>query len=70
MMGCQTGMYIETCGATRAEVLEALKSVVKKYFPVYVPGQVPGLTVKECGNPELYDFSGANVWVKVIKKIK
>lgn len=61
-MGCQTGFYIvaKGLGLSRRRLMEAVAKVCEQVVPLTAKEQVPGLTVEQCGNPDLYDLVGAS----------
>lgn len=67
MMGCGTGMYVETTGSvTREQLCKALHSVCE-LFPINSVMDVPGMDEEHCGNPKFRSISGANTWAEVLK---
>ena len=60
-MGCKTGFYLIVKGFTSQEkVMEAVAEVCEEQSNLKEKSDVPGLTVEQCGNPELYDIEGSN----------
>ncbi|MBO7197542.1 MAG: S-ribosylhomocysteine lyase [Tidjanibacter sp.] len=60
-MGCKTGFYLIVKGWTsQRKVMEAVAEVCREQSHLRVKNEVPGLTVEQCGNPELYDIEGSN----------
>lgn len=64
-MGCKTGFYLIVKGFTSQEkVMEAVAEVCEEQSNLKEKSDVPGLTVEQCGNPELYDIKGSNAALK------
>ncbi|MBQ1214332.1 MAG: S-ribosylhomocysteine lyase [Tidjanibacter sp.] len=64
-MGCKTGFYLIVKGFTSQEkVMEAVAEVCEEQSNLKEKSDVPGLTVEQCGNPELYDIEGSNAALK------
>lgn len=61
-MGCQTGFYIvaKGVGLSRRRLMEAVVKVCREQSDLKAKEDVPGLTVRQCGNPALYDIEGSN----------
>ena len=45
-------------------VMEAVAEVCREQSSLRVKGEIPGLTVEQCGNPELYDIEASNAALK------
>ena len=64
-MGCKTGFYLIVKGFTsQRKVMEAVAEVCEEQSNLKTKSDVPGLTVEQCGNPELYDIEGSNAALK------
>ena len=64
-MGCKTGFYLIVKGFTPMKrVMEAVAEVCREQSSLRVMGEIPGLTVEQCGNPELYDIEASNAALK------
>ena len=64
-MGCKTGFYLIVKGFTSQEkVMEAVAEVCEEQSNLKEKSDVPGLTVEQCGNPELYDIESSNAALK------
>lgn len=64
-MGCKTGFYMIVKGFTsQKRVMEAVAEVCEEQCNLKVKSDVPGLTVEQCGNPDLYDIEGSNAALK------
>ena len=64
-MGCKTGFYLIVKGFTsQRKVMEAVAQVCEEQSALKDKSDVPGLTVEQCGNPELYDIEGSNAALK------
>ena len=60
-MGCKTGFYVVVKGWTsRRRVMEEVLRVCREQSNLKVQEDVPGLTVVQCGNPELYNIEESN----------
>ncbi len=60
-MGCKTGFYLVVKGwVPQRKVMEAVLKVCREQSALRTQSDVPGLTVVQCGNPELYDIEGSN----------
>ena len=60
-MGCKTGFYLVVKGFTpQRKVMEAVLEVCREQCSLRTQSDVPGLTVVQCGNPELYDIECSN----------
>lgn len=60
-MGCKTGFYLIVKGwLSERKVVEAVAAVCREQSALRTKEDVPGLTVVQCGNPELYDIEGSN----------
>lgn len=60
-MGCKTGFYVVVKGWTsQRKVMEAVLDVCLNQSHLRVKGDIPGLTVEQCGNPDLYSIEESN----------
>ncbi len=60
-MGCKTGFYVVVKGWTsRRRVMEEVLRVCREQSDLKTAADVPGLTVVQCGNPELYNIEESN----------
>jgi S-ribosylhomocysteine lyase len=60
-MGCKTGFYLVVKGWTpQRKVMEAVLEVCRTQSNLKTQEDVPGLTVVQCGNPELYNIEESN----------
>lgn len=64
-MGCKTGFYLVVKGFTpQRKVMEAVLEVCRSQSALTCAGDVPGLTVMQCGNPEFYNIEESNAALK------
>ena len=60
-MGCKTGFYVVVKGWTsQRKVMEEVLRVCRTQCNLKTQEDVPGLTVVQCGNPELYNIEESN----------
>lgn len=64
-MGCKTGFYLIVKGWTpMRKVMIAVADVCREHSSLRVSGEVPGLTVEQCGNPTFYNIEESNALLK------
>lgn len=64
-MGCKTGFYVVVKGWTpQRRVMEEVLRVCREQSDLKTQEDVPGLTVVQCGNPELYNIEESNAALK------
>ena len=66
-MGCRTGFYLLTLGASDAEAVDLIKETFA--FIASYEGPIPGTTEKECGNYREHDLQEARRIAAEYKKV-